>query len=202
MANTITYKIGNSLYINVTNRCTNRCTFCIRYTPSGVGEGIDLWLDSEPAQQEITAEILKQLDKEKFDEIVFCGYGEPLMRFYDVMEVCKEIKQKSDIPIRINTNGHANKIFDKDVTPLMEGLVDTISISLNGKNAQEYEKVCQSDYKEDGFYYMLDFAKKAKDHVKNVILSVVDVISDEDIEECRKIAQGIGVTFRVREYSE
>ena len=197
----ITYLIGNSLYVNVTNRCTNRCTFCIRNTLGGIGEGIDLWLNREPSVNEIIASI-KNRDLKEYQEIVFCGYGEPIIRFYDIMEVCRSIKKDSDIPIRINTNGHANEIHGKDITPLMKGLVDTISISLNARNAEEYEKICLCDYGEQGFYIMLDFAEKSKHHVNEVILSVVDILPPDDIKECSEIAERLGVTFRVRKYNE
>ncbi|MCX7714571.1 MAG: TatD family nuclease-associated radical SAM protein [Clostridia bacterium] len=197
---TITYPIGNKLYVNVTNRCTNRCKFCIRYTPSGIGNA-DLWLIREPTVQEIISDILKA-DLKKYNELVFCGYGEPLIRFDDVMAVCRAIKKESDIKIRINTNGHANRIAGRDVTPEMNGLVDVVSISLNAKNAKEYQDICVCEFGEDGFFEMLDFAKKAKKYVPEVILSVVDVLSKKDIEECAKIAEDVGVDFRVRAFSE
>ena len=196
----IVYKYQDQLYVNVTNRCTNKCKFCIRFTPSGV-DGLDLWLEHEPSEEEII-KALEDNDFRSYPEVVFCGYGEPLMRFDTVMKTARYIKNNSQCQIRINTNGHANRIAQKDVTPQMKGLIDTVSISLNAKNAEEYEKICICDYGQDGFYEMLDFAEKAKLYVKNVILSVVDVIPDEDIEECRKIAEKIGVKFRARVYSE
>ena len=196
----IVYKYQDQLYVNVTNRCTNKCKFCIRFTPSGV-DGLDLWLEHEPSVEEII-KALEDNDFRSYPEVVFCGYGEPLIRFDTVMKAARYIKDNSRCQIRINTNGHANRIAQKDVTPQMKGLIDTVSISLNTKNAEEYEKICICDYGQDGFYEMLDFAEKAKLYVKNVILSVVDVIPDEDIEECRKIAEKIGVKFRARVYSE
>lgn len=196
----IVYIYGDKLYINMTNRCTNKCKFCIRFTPSGV-DGIDLWLDREPDVNEVF-DALVQADYKKYGEVIFCGYGEPLMRFDDVMELCRKIRSDSSVKIRINTNGHASRIAGRDVTPEMQGLVDTISISLNAKNAKEYNDVCMSEYGEDGFYEMLDFAKKSAKYVPNVILSVVDVIPKDDIEACRHIAEQAGVQFRVREYSE
>ena len=107
-----------------------------------------------------------------------------------------------DLKVRINTNGHANRAAGKDITPLLKGLVDCISISLNAENAQKYNDICVCDYGEEGFYEMLDFAKKASKYVDEVVLSVVDVIGKEEIEACRKIAEETGVEFRVREYSE
>ena len=196
----IAYKYQGSLYVNLTNRCTNKCKFCIRFTPSGV-DNIDLWLEHEPTVEEIIT-ALKDADFMSYDEVVFCGYGEPLLRVFDVLEVCKFLKSQKDIKIRVNTNGHANRFAGKDVTPEMKGLIDVISISLNAENAEKYHEICVCDYGEEGFYDMLEFAKAAKDNVPEVILSIVDVIDKEAIEKCRKIAEEIGVTFRVRSYSE
>lgn len=197
----IVYKYQGGLYVNLTNRCTNKCKFCIRFTPSGVDQ-IDLWLEHEPSVDEII-NALKDADFTSYKEVIFCGFGEPLMRADAVLEVCRFIKaQDKNIKTRINTNGHGNKIAGRDITPDMEGLVDTLSISLNAENAKKYNEICVCDYGEEGFYDMLEFAKVAKDHVPNVVLSIVDVIGKDEIEECRKIAEKIGVTFRVREYSE
>ena len=194
------YNYQNKLYINLTNRCTNKCKFCIRFTPSGV-DGIDLWLEHEPDLNEVIT-ALNEKNFKSFDEIIICGYGEPTMRLDVLLGAAKYIKENSTATIRLNTNGHANRIAGKDVTPLMEGLIDCISISLNAENAQKYNDICVCDYGEEGFYEMLDFAKKAKRFVPEVILSVVDIIGDEAIEKCRVIAEECGVEYRVREYSE
>ncbi len=196
----IVYKYQNQLYINLTNRCTNKCSFCIRFTPSGV-DNIDLWLDHEPSLEEIKNALIEK-DYKSYDEIIICGYGEPLERFETVIEVCKFIKSTSCSKIRINTNGHGNYCAKADLTPQLKGIVDTISISLNASTPAEYQKICKCCFGEDGFYEMLDFAKKAKEYVPCVVLSVVDVIGEAEIEACRKIAKDIGVEYRVREYSE
>lgn len=196
----IAYKYQNSLYVNLTNRCTNKCKFCIRFTPSGVNN-IDLWLEHEPTVEEII-DSLNEAGFEDYKEVVICGYGEPLLRVDAVLEVCRYLKSKKDIKIRVNTNGHANRFAGRDVTPEMKGLIDTISISLNAENAQKYQEICLCDYGEEGFYEMLDFARAAKKYVPEVVLSVVDVIGEDAIEKCRKIAEDIGVSYRVREFSE
>lgn len=196
----IAYKYQNNLYINLTNRCTNKCKFCIRFTPSGV-DNIDLWLEHEPEVSEVIKAIEDE-DYKSYDEIIFCGYGEPTMRFDVLVGVSEYIKKNSKVKIRLNTNGHGNKVAGYDITPKMSGLIDTVSISLNADNAKKYNQICVCDYGEDGFYEMLDFAKRAKEFVPEVILSVVDVIDKEEIENCSKIAKDAGVTFRVREYSE
>lgn len=207
MSNTILYQYlieeghEKSLYVNITNRCTNRCSFCIRNNPSGVGGAADLWLDYEPSVQEIKDALFRE-DIDSYKEIVFCGYGEPLMRFDDVMEICRWLKENYQNPtIRINTNGHANRIVGRDVTREMQGLVDIISISLNASTAEEYDKICASEYGEEGFHIMLDFAKKAAKYVPKVVLSVLDILPEDEIQACRKIAKQLGCDFRVRKYA-
>lgn len=196
--NIIAYPIGDSLYLNLTNRCTNACTFCVRTTTDG-GMGYDLWIDKEPTVSEMVEDI-KAKGIENYKELVLCGYGEPTERYDDMLSVVREIKEYCPVKVRLNTNGHANLIAGCDVTAKMQGLIDIVSISLNAPDSKRYNEICQCQYGEDGFYAMLDFAKKAKAFVPEVILSVVDVMDKDDIEKCRKIAEDIGVKFRVREF--
>ncbi len=197
---TICYVLENVLYINLTNRCTNRCTFCVRDKDCGIGD-VNLWLEREPTVDEIIKDI-DRFNPEKYKEVVFCGYGEPTMRLDDLLKVAKHIKEKYSVRTRINTNGQANLYFEEDITPKLKGLIDCVSISLNAKNAKEYDELCLSDFGEDAFFGLIDFAKKCKNQVSEVIMSVVDVLPKEDIEECRKIAQDAGVRLRVRELIE
>ena len=194
---TITYEVGNGLYVNVTNRCTNACEFCVRQVADGTyGE---LWLSREPSKSEILEDILKR-DLTKYSEIVFCGYGEPTLRLYDILEVSRAVKKKSDIKIRINTNGHASLIYGKDVTPLFEGAIDSVSVSLNAASSEDYNRICHPDFS-DAFNGLLDFTAKVKRFVPEVMLSVVDeTLPTEDIEKCRAIAEKCGVTLKIREY--
>ena len=199
MSMTITYEVGNSLYLNITNRCSNNCSFCVRTKADGVGNAGNLWLDREPTVDEII-QALKERDLTKYQELVFCGYGEPMMRTPDIIEICKKIKTDYQIPIRINTNGQANLIFEQDITPLLQGWVDTVSISLNTGNKDSYQALCRSVYGDAAFDALIEFAVKCKNYVPKVILTVVNVISPEDIKTCRAIADKIGVDFRVRYY--
>ncbi|MGB9812946.1 MAG: TatD family nuclease-associated radical SAM protein [Thermovenabulum sp.] len=194
----IAYKIGDSLYLNITNRCPNKCSFCIRNFAKGVG-GYDLWLEREPTTKEII-EAIKE--PEKYKEIVFCGYGEPLLRLQVVLDVASYIKNNyPGIPIRINTNGLGNLIHGEDITLQFKGLIDVVSISLNADNAEKYDKICRSDYGEEAFYAVLEFARKCKNYVPKVILTVVE-LPEIDIEKCRKIAEELGVGFRVRKFEK
>lgn len=197
MAYIIAYPIGDGLYLNITNRCTNACSFCVR-TTTDFSMGYDLWIDREPTIDEVVADI-KDKQVNKYKELVFCGYGEPTERFDDMIEIIRRVKEFSDIKIRVNTNGHANLIAGRDVTPELKGMIDTLSISLNAPDAVRYQEICRSVYGEDGFYALIDFAKKAKEYVPNVVLSIVDVMDECDKDKCRKIAEEIGVKLRIRE---
>ena len=197
MANIIAYPIGSSLYVNITNKCSNDCAFCVR-TTTDFSMGYDLWLDKEPSVSEIVSDI-KEKGVENYDELVFCGYGEPTERFDDMIEVIKRVKEFSDIKVRLNTNGHANLISGRDVTGELSGMVDIISVSLNAPDAARYQKICRSKYGEDAFYAMLDFARKARENAVEVVLSIVDIMDDEDKEKCRAIAKELGVKLRIRE---
>lgn len=190
----ITYEINDALYINLTNRCANNCSFCVRNHPEGMG--FDLWLRKEPGVSEIIEDIK---DPEKYREVVFCGYGEPLERLKEVIEVCKYLKKKG-AKVRINTNGQANLIWKRNIVPELAGLVDSISISLNAKNAEDYVRLCRPEEGEEAYAAILDFAKECVKCIPEVCLTVVDVISARDIEVCRGIACTIGAQFRVRHY--
>lgn len=192
----IAYKLEDALYLNITNRCTNRCNFCIREKSPGVG-GYDLWLKEEPS----TKEIIQALgDPSGYREVVFCGYGEPLLRPAVVVDVAKYIKENfPGTTIRINTNGQANLIQGEDITPKLEGLIDIVSISLNAENADKYIKICNPEYGEEAYFSLLEFARKCKNHVPKVILTVVN-IPGIDIKKCRDIAIELEVEFRIREY--
>ena len=190
----------SSLYVNLTNRCTNRCTFCIRNNADGIGGGTQLWLSHEPSVDEVIAALL-EYDPSKYDEVVFCGYGEPTIRIDELIAVAKWLKEHYNVKTRINTNGHANEFHGRDVTPLFAGTIDTVSVSLNAANAEEYDQLCRSIYGERAYEILLDFAKEAKKHT-NVVLSIVDIMEPEDIEACKKIAADAGVPLKIREYVE
>ncbi len=193
---TITYSYGTNLYVNTTNRCDMHCDFCLRQSGDGVGEADSLWLEREPTREEIWADIQKR-DLSQYKELVFCGYGEPTYRLHDILWVCDQVRAASSIPIRMDTNGHGSLIWGEDVAPLFEGRFDTVSISLNAKDADTYNRRCQPDY-ENSYEAMLQFAREIQKYVPHVILSVVDCISPEEIEACRKVCDQTGATYRVR----
>lgn len=210
----ISYNLGSSLYINLTNRCQNSCDFCLRAskgqaevdssmwkTSDDLSGTRELWLDHEPTVDEIIND-LKTRNLKEYNEIVFCGFGEPFIRFYDCVEVAKWLREQKVKSIRVNTNGQANLTFDKDITPEMAGLFDVVSISLNNKNAKEYQQQCHSEFGEKAFDALLEFGEKCSKLGIKTVFSVVDLLPQEDIEMCRKLAEDRGCTLRVREYIE
>lgn len=194
---TITYELGKSLYVNITNRCSNACTFCIRKDEPTVNGVDDLWLEREPTEKEILKDILKR-SLSQYDELVFCGYGEPSYRLDEICRIAKAVKKVYPIKTRLNTNGHGNLIFKKDMTPQLAGAIDTVSISLNAKNKVEYDELCRPIF-EEAFDALLDFGRRAKEFT-NVVFTIINILPEEDQEACRKICASVGANLRVRTY--
>lgn len=191
--------INNNVYVNLTNKCPCACTFCLRNTKE-LNKSNNLWLDREPTVQEIIEEFEKY-DLALFNEIIFCGFGEPLMRLNDIIEVSKYLKSRNkDIPIRINTNGLADLVHKKEVAPLLKGLIDTVSISLNASTAEEYLRLTCNVFGIESFEAMLKFAVNCKEYIPNVVMTVVDCIGQEEIDACKAVCDKIGVPLRVRPF--
>ena len=197
----ITYEVENSLYINMTNRCSNNCTFCIRNNGDGAYGSDSLWLEREPTVSEVLESVFSR-DVSKYDEIVFCGYGEPSYRLCDAREVAQKIKEKHpETKIRINTNGQSDLILGMDTSNLYADAFDTVSISLNASNANKYMEICRPVYEKTAFSAIIKFVENVKKCVPKVVFSVVkETLSAAELYECEKIAQRVGVTLKVRTY--
>ena len=199
---TITYPVHNGIYVNMTNRCPCACTFCLRKQSDHVYGSDSLWLEREPTVEEV-CESIDKWDLSKYSEIVFCGYGEPTMRLDDLLKVAAYIKSKSNIPLRINTNGLADLIAGEKVAHKLEGLIDTVSVSLNATNKEDYFKLVRPKFGINSYDAMLSFTKECTKYVPNVIMTVVDeVTSKEEQEKCREICESIGAKLRVRPYEK
>ena len=190
--NTFTYKIGNNLYINLTNRCSNRCTFCVR-DQSAKYEGYSLWLDNEPTAEQVIQEIG---DPTKYDEIVFCGYGEPVYRLDEMLAIASHVKRRGG-KTRLNTNGHGNLIHGRDITPQLK-IIDLVNISLNAPDRAMYDRLCRPIYKDVAFDSVLFFARACKASGVNCRFSVVDCIGDVCVRKCQELADREGIPLYVR----
>ncbi len=201
--NTLVYSIDDNaenaktLYVNLTNKCTNACVFCIRTTVDAI-KGKNMWLENEDIT---TKDVIAQLEKfNKPEEVVFCGYGEPLMKLNVLKGVCAYLKQ-NNIKVRINTNGIGNVVNNRNILPEIVNLVDEISISLNAPTEEQYNEISKPKSKK-AYKEMLDFAKKCVENDIKTTLTVVDEHPDYtlDIPACKKIADEIGADFRVRKW--
>ncbi|MBM4129045.1 MAG: YchF/TatD family DNA exonuclease, partial [Nitrospira sp.] len=190
-AGEITYRIRDNLYLNITNRCTNNCSFCVRFITDYV-KGHNLRLSREPEEEELKKEIG---DPSKYREIVFCGYGEPLMRLDLAKNVAGWIKEHHG-KVRINTNGHGNLINRRNILPELSGIVDSISVSLDAHDEETYNRICRPVYR-NAFKEVIEFIKEAKKYIPRVEVTVVE-LKGLDIEKCRKLTDELGVRLRIR----
>ena len=187
----IAYKIRDNLYLNITNRCTNSCSFCIRFHSDYV-KGHNLRLLDEPTEEEVKQAIG---DPAQYQEIVFCGYGEPLLRLDFVKNVAQWIKLRNG-KVRINTNGHGNLIYGRNILPELQGIVDSLSISLDAQDKIIYDKICKPSFK-NAYEGVLSFIREAQKFIPHVQVTAV-TLPGVDIEECRRVAGELGVRLRVR----
>ena len=197
----ITYEYGRNLYINLTNQCPNSCDFCLRNNSSGSLYAKNLWYrEKEPAKEEIWEELQKK-DLNSYNEIVFCGYGEPTCAYDNLIAAAKYMKEKHpEVLLRVNTNGLGELFNKKPIAEEMAKYIDAVSISLNAPTAERYQEVTQPCF-ENAFPDMLAFAEKAKKLFSSVQFSVVSIISQEEIDASQKLADEMGIPLKVRIYS-
>lgn len=198
---TFAYRVDNGIYVNLTNRCTNDCVFCLRNNGNTAYGSNSLWLEREPSPEEV----LSAVDDIFFNEcevFVFCGYGEPTCRLQALVDTAKLLKAKYNIPIRLNTNGQSELInCGSESTELLFGLIDRVSISMNSADADDYDKLCKPVFGKISYEAMLQFGKHCVGNIPEVIFSVVeDTLTDEDIEKCRKTVKDIGAKLRIRKF--
>lgn len=198
----ILYEVYDNLYVNLTNKCPCACTFCLRQTRDEMNHSGSLWLEREPGVEEVKAEFDK-FDMQKYKEVVFCGFGEPTERLEDLLEIAAFVKDKFNKPIRINTNGLSDLIWQKDTAPMYKGLVDTVSISLNTPNKERYYELTRSKFGIDSYDAMLNFAGNVSKYVPHVVLSTVaTTLTEEEEKQCAQICKKLGVTYRIRPWED
>ena len=198
---TITYEYGDNLYVNPTNRCNYNCEFCLRKNGNdGSIYTHNLWLEREPTREEML-ESIESHDLSQFKQLVFVGFGEPSYRIDDICWVIDRMKEHgTKIYTRMDTNGTGSLIHGRDIAPDFAGRFDMVSISLNTDTAEKYDALCHPVHK-GAYEEMKRFAKEVQKYVPTVMMTVVDTIPAEEIENCRRICEEeIGAVYRVREY--
>jgi TatD DNase family protein len=191
----IAYPIRDSLYLNITNQCSNACVFCVRNHTDFV-KGHNLRLDHEPTYQEVVDSINH---RERYREVVFCGYGEPTMRLDLLKEVAGYLKSKN-VEVRLNTNGQGNLIHKRNIVPELVGLIDSVSISLNVDDGEKYERLCQPRFGSNAFGQVIAFARECKRLLPRTAVTVLDM-PEVDLKKCEKISRELGVELRIRHYN-
>lgn len=198
----IVYTLEGGVYLNITNKCPCNCAFCIRKKGDAVGEAKRLWFDVEPTLDEIKKAI-DDFDFTRVDTAVFCGYGEPTNAYDNLVGAAKYIRQiNPSIKLRLNTNGLSDLINNKPTAKELSSIFDTISVSLNEPTSEKYDKITRNIYKGVAFDAMLDFTRECVKYCDDVVMSVVDVISPEEIEQARAVCESTGAKFRVRSFAK
>jgi radical SAM enzyme (TIGR04100 family) len=196
----ILYEVHNGLYVNMTNKCPCACEFCLRQTKDEMEHSGSLWLEREPSVDEVINEFSK-FDMTKYEEVVFCGFGEPTERLEDLLKVAEFVKKTYDISTRVNTNGLSDLIYEKDTAPMFEGVIDTVSISLNTPSRERYLELTRNKFGIESFDAMLNFAKNVKHYVKKVVMTTVSTtLTAEEEAECAQICDRLGVSYRIRPF--
>ena len=196
---TYVYQMDGNLYVNLTNKCSNGCDFCVRNERSSYF-GHYLWLNhGDPTTEKVIAACNGMGDLTRFKEVVFCGFGEPTYRMEQMLALCDYFHEKG-LKTRLNTNGQGSLINKRDIIVEMKGKIDRINVSLNASCAENYQKICRSQFGENGFGAMIEFAKACKRAGFECRFSIVDVIGETEIEACKKLAQGVNVPLYIRKY--
>ncbi len=194
------YWMENKLYLNITNKCSNCCFFCLKRYKRGVG-GFNLKLAEEPSVTQITSELCEVLNMRNWNEVVFCGFGEPTERLDVLLNVTRWIRKHYGRPlkIRVNTNGHGYVLNpDKDVANELNAAgVDKVSVSLNAGDAKTYEEICKPTFT-DAYEAVVDFVQKSKSVLEVEVTAVR--MPEVDLGKVQAVAERLAVKFRVREY--
>lgn len=191
----IAYQIRNSLYLNITNQCTLACRFCPKHTDYEV-KGHFLKLAHEPNIEEI---FQSMGHPENYDEVVFCGYGEPTRRLEILKLIAARMKERGVKRVRLNTDGLANMIYRRNVAEELKGLIDAVSISVNAADAATYANICPSVYGEDAYAEVINFVKECRKYIPEVVITAV-ALPEISVESMLRLAEDLGVKLKMREY--
>ena len=196
---TYAYTLDGNLYINLTNKCSNGCDFCVRNERTSY-YGNYLWLkNGDPTVEKVIAAVNGFGDLSKFKEVVFCGFGEPTYKVAEMVALCDYFHEKG-LKTRLNTNGQGNLINKRDIVPELKDKIDFVNISLNASCVEKYQPICRSQFGESGFSGMIEFAKLCRKNEIACRFSIVDCIGEEEVEACRRLAESVKVPLYVRKY--
>ena len=196
---TYVYILDGNLYINLTNKCSNGCDFCVRNERSSY-YGNYLWLrHGDPTAEKVIAAANGLGDLSRFKEVVFCGFGEPTYKVEEMLALCDYFHGKG-MKTRLNTNGQGNLINKRDIVPDLKDKIDFVNISLNASCVEKYQPICRSQFGEAGFAGLIEFARGCRKNGVDCRFSIVDCIGEEEVEACKRLAESIKIPLYVRKY--
>ncbi|MBO5412347.1 MAG: radical SAM protein [Clostridia bacterium] len=196
---TYVYTLDGNLYINLTNKCSNGCDFCVRNERASY-YGNYLWLrHGDPTVDKVISALKGMGDLGRFKEAVFCGFGEPTYKVAEMVALCDYFHEKG-ISTRLNTNGQGNLINKRDIVPDLKGKIDLVNVSLNASCVEKYQPICRSQFGESGFNGMIEFAKLCHKNEINCRFSIVDCIGEEEVEACKRLAESVKIPLYIRKY--
>ena len=196
---TYAYTLDGNLYINLTNKCSNGCDFCVRNERASY-YGNYLWLKKgDPTVEKVIAQVNGFGDLSRFKEVVFCGFGEPTYKMDEMLALCDYFHDKG-LKTRLNTNGQGSLINKRDIPPELKGKIDFVNISLNASCSEKYQKICRSQFGESVFEAILEFAKQCNRNGVACRFSIVDCIGEEEVEACKRLAESVKVPLYIRSY--
>ncbi len=196
---TYAYVLDGNLYLNLTNKCSNGCDFCVRNERTSY-YGNYLWLrHGDPTPDKVIAAVKGLGDIAKFKEAVFCGFGEPTYRVAEMVELCDYFHEKG-LSTRLNTNGQGNLINKRDIVPELKGKIDLVNVSLNASCAEKYQPICRSQFGESGFEALVEFAKLCRKNGIACRFSIVDCIGEAEVEACKRLAESVKIPLYIRKY--
>ena len=196
----ILYTYKNQVYANITNRCDCSCTFCVRSLKDSVGDSETLWHQTEPTLEEIVRAI-DTFDFTGYNELVYCGYGEPTCALGNLLASAAYVKERYPLSIRLNTNGLCNLYHNRNIVPELARVIDNVSISLNAPTAEKYQAVTRPQFA-NAYSTLLEFASLARKAFRHTQLTVVDVLPADEIAACQKIADDRDICLKIRKYSQ
>ena len=196
---TYVYMLDGNLYINLTNKCSNGCDFCVRNERDSY-YGNYLWLrHGDPTADKVRAQANGFGDLTRFKEVVFCGFGEPTYKVAEMLELCDYFHEKG-LKTRLNTNGQGNLINKRDIVPELKDKLDLVNVSLNASCAEKYQPICRSQFGENGFTALIEFAKLCRKNGVPCRFSIVDCIGEEEVEACKRLAESVKIPLYIRKY--
>lgn len=196
---TYVYTLDGNLYINLTNKCSNGCDFCVRNEKTSYF-GHYLWIrHGDPTAEKVIAQAKSFGDLTRFKEVVFCGFGEPTYKVAEMVALCDYFHEKG-LRTRLNTNGQGNLINKRDIVPELKGKIDFVNVSLNASCVEKYQPVCRSQFGPSGFEGMIEFAKQCKRQGIDCRFSIVDCIGEEEVEACKRLADSVKIPLYIRKY--